>query len=102
MFTGNVVKLVFNTGLPNTSQAFLQAYFFQFIEREIIQLRVVGTNILSNSIMLEMETPQQILANPYLVLSTDQNTHPYYANASLNSRFNVNRLGITPPVISGP
>lgn len=102
LFTGNVVKLVFNTGLPNASQTYLQAYFFQFVEREIIQLRVVGTNILSNSIMLEMETPQQVLENPYLILSTDQNTHPYYAEASLNSRFNINRLGITPPVISGP
>lgn len=96
-FDGNVVQLVFNTGLPNPSQGFVQAYLLQFLEREIIQLQVVGTNIYSNSIMLQMQTPQQILNNPYLVLSTDQTTTPpYYANASANSRFNINRLGITP------
>lgn len=97
LFDGNVVKLVFNTGLPNPSQGFVQAYLFQFLEREIVQLMVVGTNILSNSIMLEMETPQQILANPYMVLSTDQTEMVQYTgNADLTSRFNINRLGITP------
>lgn len=101
-FLGNVVKLVFNTGLVNPSQGFLQAYLFQFLEREIIQMQVVGTTILSNSIMLEMETPEQILANPYLVLSTDQTVTPYYANASETSRFNINRLGITPSVAGNP
>lgn len=101
-FDGNVVRLVFNQGLPNPSQGFVQAYMFQFLEREIIQLRVKGTNILSNSIMLQMETPQQIFNNPYLVLSTDQTHAPFYAGSSANSRFNINRLGIVPPVIGAP
>lgn len=106
LFNGNVVKLVFNTGLFNPSQGFVQAYMLQFLEREIIQLRVVGTNILSNSIMIQMQTPQQIVANPYLVLSTAYDgvnpigtVPPYYPFASANSRFNVNRLGIIPPVV---
>jgi len=95
-FNGNVVQLQFNTGLPNPSQGFVQAYLFQFLEREIIQMRVVGTNIYSNSIMLQMQTPTQILNNPYLVLSTDQTQSPFYANADINSRLSINRLGITP------
>jgi hypothetical protein len=102
IFTGNVVKLVFNTGLFNPSQGFVQAYFLQFLEREIIQMQVAGTNILSNSIMLEMQAPNQLLANPYLVLSTDSTVHPYYPAASENSRFNINRLGVNPPVLSAP
>jgi len=102
-FDGDVVELVFNTGLANPSQGFVQAYLFQFLEREIIQLQVVGTNILSNSIMLQMEAPQQLLTNPYLVLSTDNTTTPpFYPSAAINSRFNINRLGITPVVVSAP
>lgn len=103
LFDGNVVSLQFNQGLPIASQGFVQAYLFQFLEREIIQLRVVGTNILSNSIMLQMQTPEQILNNPYLVLSTDATTTPpFYAGADANSRFNINRLGIVPSVVTVP
>jgi hypothetical protein len=103
LFDGDVVKLVFNTGLVNPSQGFVQAYLLQFLEREIIQLQVVGTNIISNSIMLQMEAPQQLLTNPYMVLSTDATTTPpYYPSAAINSRFNINRLGVTPVVVSAP
>lgn len=102
VFNGEVVQLVFNTGLPNPSQGFVQAYLVQFLEREIVQMQVVGTNILSNSIMLQMEAPQQILSNPYLVLSTDTTVTPWYPTPLQNSRFNVNRLGITPVTSSTP
>lgn len=102
LFDGNVVKIVFNTGLPDPSQGFVQAYLFQFLEREIIQVQVVGTNILSNSIMLQMATPEQIVSNPYMVLSTDTTITPYYPYASENSRFNVNRLGQSPVVSITP
>lgn len=101
MFNGEVVQLVFNSGLYNPSQGFVQAYFLQFLEREILQLQVVGTNIYSNSIMLQMQTPQQLIVNPYLVLSTDSTQTPYYPNASQQSRFNINRLGITPTKSQG-
>jgi hypothetical protein len=95
-FTGNVVKLIYNSSLPNYGNSYLQAYFLQFLEREIIQLQVVGTNIYSNSIMIQMSAPNQVLADPYLILSTDQTVHPYYTGANANSRMNINRLGITP------
>lgn len=96
-FDGNVVKIQFSTGMPNPSPGFLQAYLLQFLERQIVQMRVQGTSILSNSIMLQMQIPEQIVNNPYIVLSTDQTTTPpYYPFASQNSRFNINRLGIVP------
>src|SRR5208282_5733650 len=75
-FNGNVVQVVFNKTLPNPSQGFVQAYLFQFLEREIIQLQVVGTNIYSNSIMLQMQPPNQLISNPYIVLSTAQGSVP--------------------------
>lgn len=97
-FNGEAVEIVWSTGLTNPSQGFVQAYLLQFLEREIIQMQVVGTNIYSNSIMLQMQAPNQLLSNPYLVLSTDQTlTPPYYPDASGSSRFNINRLGITTP-----
>jgi hypothetical protein len=97
-FNGNVVQLVFNQSLPNPSQGFVQAYLFQFLEREIIQMQVVGTNIYSNSIMLQMQAPNQLISNPYLVLSTDQTVGPpYYPTPLTDSVLNQNRLGIITP-----
>jgi hypothetical protein len=97
-FNGDVVQVVFNKTLPNPSQGFVQAYLFQFLEREIIQLQVVDTNIYSNSIMLQMQPPNQLINNPYLVLSTDTTVgHPYYPTPLTDSVLNQNRLGIVTP-----
>jgi hypothetical protein len=97
-FNGNVVQIVFNKTLPNTVQGFVQAYLFQFLEREIIQMQVVGTNIYSNSIMLQMQPPNQLINNPYLVLSTAQGSVPdYYPTPLTDSVLNQNRLGIVTP-----
>ncbi len=97
-FNGDAVQVVFNQTLPNPSQGFVQAYLFQFLEREIIQMQVVGTNIYSNSIMLQMQPPNQLINNPYIVPSTDQTAvPPYYPTPLSNSVLNQNRLGIVTP-----
>lgn len=99
-FNGQVVKLVYSTSL--TTDINTQAYFLQFLERQVIQLQVMGTNILSNTIMLQMQAPDQILSNPYLVLSNASGVTPTYPLANLNSRLNINRLGIIPDVSTVP
>ena len=97
-FNGDAVQVVFNQTLPNPSQGFVQAYLFQFLEREIIQMQVVGTNIYSNSIMLQMQPPNQLINNPYIVLSTAQTLGPpYYPTPLSDSVLNQNRLGIVTP-----
>lgn len=99
MFTGNVISLQFSTGLPDPAPGYLQAYFLQYLEREVVQVQVVGTNILSNSIMLQMQTPQQILSNPYLVLALN-GTLPSWAPATtyaLNDEVEVT-IGSMPPL----
>jgi hypothetical protein len=97
-FNGEAVQVVFDKTLPNPSQGFVQAYLFQFLEREIIQMQVVGTNIYSNSIMLQMQPPNQLINNPYIVPSTAQTLGPpYYPTPLSDSVLNQNRLGIVTP-----
>ncbi|MGC1582154.1 MAG: hypothetical protein WA766_11755 [Candidatus Acidiferrales bacterium] len=98
-FNGNVVSLQFSTSLPDPDPGYLQAYFLQYLEREIIQVQVVGTSILSNSIMLQMATPQQILSNPYLVLAIN-GLYPSWApdtTYALNQEVEVT-IGSNPPI----
>lgn len=92
-FDGNVVKLKYGASLPTDS--FTKAYFVQFLERQVIQLQVVGSTVLSNTIMLQMQTPEQAFDNLYLVLSNQTGVIPYFAGADVDSRLNINRLGIT-------
>ena len=88
LFNGSVHSLVYSTTLPmNTSVITnIGAYFLTFIQRVLIKMQLENSNLFSNSILLQMDTPQVINENPWLIL-----------NDAIQGRLNQYRLGYTPP-----
>jgi hypothetical protein len=66
-FNGNVVSLVYAQGM--ISDSIVAAYFITFIQRTIIQLQEVDSDVLSNSIMLEIGPSPVIDDSIYLILN---------------------------------
>jgi hypothetical protein len=78
-FTGSAVKLVFGVALP--SSPYLAGYFFAYIDRVTLYLSVIDSNVISNSVMLQMQPPTPT-SNPWLIL-----------NDAINGILNSFRLG---------
>ncbi len=81
-FSGNVVKLVYGQTIPSTSP--VAALFLSFLQRTVIKVQEVGSNVVSNSIMLQMQMPPQINDDIYLIL-----------NDAIDGILNQYRLGQT-------
>jgi hypothetical protein len=84
-FNGMVKSLVFASTVPNAAGT--AAYFVSYLQRVTVQLELVDSNIKSNTILLQMEVPQLIVENPWLVLDDDT-----------QGRLNQYRLGWTRPI----
>lgn len=80
LFSGTVAKLVYGTALP--TDATIGAYFVTYVQRTTIKLQVKGSNVISNTILLQMAEPSVIVSNPWLVLEN-----------STQGRLNQFRLG---------
>jgi hypothetical protein len=83
LFNGSVKKLVYPTAVPIGGA--IGAYFITFIQRVLIKLQLENSNLFSNSILLQMDTPNLILENPWLIL-----------NDQIQGRLNQYRLGYVP------
>jgi hypothetical protein len=81
-FSGNVVKLVYGQALPVS--AAVAAYFLTFLQRSVIQMQEVDSDVMSNSIMLQMQMPPLIDDSVWLIL-----------NDSAHGILNQYRLGIS-------
>jgi hypothetical protein len=68
-FSGSVKQLQFATALPSTSN--VGSYFVSYVQRVTVQLQAADSNVLSNTILLEMAVPSVIVENPWLVLDDD-------------------------------
>ncbi|MBV9670948.1 MAG: hypothetical protein JOZ43_08345 [Acidobacteriales bacterium] len=55
LFTGQVKKIVYASALPTGST--IGAYFVTYLQRVSLQLQVVGSNVVSNTILLQMAEP---------------------------------------------
>lgn len=82
LFTGNVVRVVYPQSLPTGST--IGAYFVSFLQRAMLRLQVVGSNVVSNYIMLQMANPTIIDDDVWLIL-----------NDSIHGILNQYRLGWT-------
>jgi hypothetical protein len=66
-FNGLVTKLIYNISV-NTSST-VGAYFITFIQRVSLQVKCVDSNIISNTILLEMAISNPINQDPWLILN---------------------------------
>jgi hypothetical protein len=80
LFSGTVVKLVYGVALPTTGT--VGAYFITYVQRTTIKLQVKNSNVISNTILLQMAEPSVIVSNPWLILEN-----------STQGRLNQFRLG---------
>jgi hypothetical protein len=81
-FSGNVVSLVYANSIPIASP--VSALFLTFLQRSIVQLQEVNSDVTSNSVMLQMEMAPTIDDNVWLIL-----------NDATNGILNQYRLGVT-------
>lgn len=85
-FNGNVRSLVYPSALPDGGSINnVGAYFITFIQRVLIRMQLVGSDLFSNYILLQMQTPTLIFENPWLIL-----------NDSIQGLLNQFRLGFVP------
>jgi len=82
-FSGNVVSLVYGQSLPTTGA--VAAYFLSFLQRTVIKVQEANSNVVSNSIMLQMQMPPQINDETFLIL-----------NNATDGILNQYRLGMNP------
>jgi len=82
-FSGNVVSLVYGQSLPTTGA--IAAYFLSFLQRTVIKVQEANSNVVSNSIMLQMQMPPQINDETFLIL-----------NNATDGILNQYRLGMNP------
>lgn len=70
LFNGNVRKLIYSTAVPqnNSLVTNIGAYFVTFIQRVLVKMQLENSNLFSNSILLQMATPDLIVENPWLIL----------------------------------
>lgn len=87
LFNGNVRSLIYATSVPQNTSLLnnIGAYFITFIQRVLIKMQLENSNLFSNSILLQMDVPQLIVENPWLIL-----------NDSIQGRLNQFRLGYIP------
>jgi hypothetical protein len=69
-FSGSVWQLVYGEALPQNDSLVtdIGAYFVTFVQRVLIRMKLENSNLFSNYILLQMDVPQLILENPWLVL----------------------------------
>lgn len=85
-FDGNVRRLIYPQALPNGgSLNNVGAYFITFIQRVLIRMRLEGSDLFSNYILLQMQNPTLIFENPWLIL-----------NDQVQGLLNQFRLGFVP------
>lgn len=82
LFNGNVVRLVYPQSFPVAST--VGAYFISFLQRTMLRLQVIGSDVVSNYIMLQMAAPALIDEDVWLIL-----------NDSIHGILNQYRLGWT-------
>lgn len=70
-FNGDVKKLVYSTALPTMTGEVsdVGAYFVTFVQRVLIKMQLENSNVFSNSILLQMATPDLIVEDPWLILN---------------------------------
>lgn len=83
LFNGTVIKLIYGEALPVGGS--VGAYFLTFIQRVLIRMQLENSNIFSNFILLQMDAPNLIVENPWLIL-----------NDEVQGRLNQFRLGYVP------
>lgn len=66
-FNGDVKRLVYATAVP--SGVTIGAYFVTFVQRVLIQMKLENSDLFSNTILLQMATPDLIVENPWLILN---------------------------------
>jgi hypothetical protein len=90
LFSGSAVILEYAAPLPTASN--IGAYFIAFIGRIQIQVEDTSTGLISNSILLQLETPPEIQDAP------DVSGYLYLDRAEVikQGRLNANRLGGAP------
>lgn len=81
-FDGNVVSLVYGQSIPNASPT--AAYFLTFLQRAVIRMQEENSDVLSNSIMLQIAMSPPINDDVWLTL-----------NDQTNGILNQFRLGIS-------
>lgn len=87
-FLGTVKKLVYAAALPlsfNTG-----AYFVTFLQQVRIQVQLENSNVISNTILLQMAVADVIVENPWLII-----------NDQFQGLINQYRLGWSKPVLTG-
>lgn len=84
-FTGDVWQLIYSESVPMDSLGDIGAYFLTFVQRVLIRMKLENSNLYSNYILLQMDVPNLIVENPWLILD-DQ----------FNGRLNAFRLGFVP------
>ncbi|MGI4812337.1 MAG: hypothetical protein ACRYGG_03215, partial [Janthinobacterium lividum] len=67
-FNGLVTRLVYNIPLATTAN--IGAYFVNFVQRVLLQVQLVNSDIISNTILLEMAVANPINQNPWLILDS--------------------------------
>ena len=82
-FNGQVVSLEYADSIPVGET--VGACFVSFLKRVSIWLNALNSNVVSNTIMLQLEAPQPISEDPFLRLAD-----------SINGRLGLYRLGLTP------
>jgi len=65
-FSGMVSRLVFGASLPTPAN--LAAFFFTYIDRISFSLSVIDSNVISNSVLLQIQPPPLIPNDPWLIL----------------------------------
>lgn len=95
-FSGNVKCLVYGQAVDTSGS--VGAYFITTLMRMQISLQLVGSNVMSNPLLLELAAPDEILETPWLIVNDGVHHAP---NESTYGRINIYRLGWTRPVIRG-
>lgn len=67
LFNGIAVKLTYAVALPNTTKT--GAYFVSYVERISLKLRVEGSNVVSNTVLVQMAIPDVIFEQPWLIIN---------------------------------
>lgn len=82
-FNGNVTRLVYAKSIP--TGIIVGAYFLTYVQRILIQMQLANSDVISNSILLQMQFPLLINEDPWLIL-----------NDAIQGRLNQFRLGFAP------
>ena len=91
-FNGQVVQLDYGTALPSDST--MACYFLAFSGRLLIQVQAVDSGVLSNSIMLFLEPPPEVVDESGIAGYLRPNSPD--ASPHTSGRLDINRLGGAP------